>query len=613
MTAPDELRECADTLGPEVPSLTGSNDSVGDIRANLHALLVESGLDDGNGDTRRTVALRTILEATARMDAGGSLEDLLGDMTTSVIAITNAERSCVVLVENVVEMEVRVATSASGGARSVEIEDLSHTVIRRVIESRCPLLLHDVYEDAELVERPSIASFELRSILCVPILRQGTLYGVLYADNASAAGSFDSVDLEVLTLFAKQAAAALQTNQLVVDVQTSLRHLKETQAQLVRGERLRALGELSSGVAHEFNNLLTSILARVQLISLGALAPSLRSDLTIIERACLDAASVVRRLQTFSRSERQGHFQVVDMKDVCQDAMDFLNPLWSNRSRRGKPQINVALDCAASYPVRGDATELREVLTNLIKNALEVLDGGGSIQVDVWAVDGVVKVAVADDGPGIPADTLPRIFEPFFTTKGERGTGLGLCLSQQIAERHRGSLDADSRPGTGTTFTLALPLVSESGTTSPHEDLLDVRHSGSRGTVVVVDDEETVREPLCGFLEKSGFIVQSASSAAEALRLCESSPPDLVVSDVSMPGMSGLEMCRTLRGQGTRARVILMSGKTDTNDEAAATLAGAAAFIPKPFTLSQLSDVVERVLGTRKEPSTPTREGLQNN
>ena len=608
--APDEVRECARLLSEGTPLAASPQDSVGDVRASLHALIVESGSDEGGADTRRTVALRTILDATARMDAGGSLEDLLGDMTASVIAITNAERSCVVLVENVVEMEVRVATSASGEARSVEIEDLSHTVIRRVLDSRSPLLLHDVYEDAELVERPSIASFELRSILCVPIVRQDTLYGVLYADNASAAGSFDSVDLEVLTLYAKQAAAALQTNQLIADVQTSLRDLKKMQAQLVRGERLRALGELSSGVAHEFNNLLTSILARVQLISLGSLSPSLRTDLTIIERACLDAASVVRRLQTFSRSERQGHFRELDLREVCQDAMDFLNPLWSNRARRGKSPIDVALDCPASYPVRGDATELREVVTNLIKNALEVLDDGGAIQVDVWSVDGVVKLAVADNGPGIDPETLPHIFEPFFTTKGESGTGLGLCLSQQIAERHRGSLSVDSTQGSGTTFTLALPLLSPGEDSDSMDAPPRVSSEEQRGLILVVDDEATVRDPLCSFLEQSGFDVRSASSGSDALAIYDTDDPDVVVSDVSMPGMTGFELCRALVARGRRARVILMSGKTDTNDSTAASLAGAAAFIPKPFTLSQLAEVLERVVRSKEEPSTHRRQGL---
>ena len=191
-----------------------------------------------------------VLAATGRMNAGAGLDSLLEGMTQDTIEITGAERACLVLVDANAALEMRIATSATAEDADVGVEDLSQTVIQRVIDSRTPLLQHDVFDDEELMGRPSITSLSLRSILCVPMLRSETLYGVLYADSASAAGSFDSVDQEVLSLFAEQAASALETHRLVADVQNSMAELKAMQERLVKGERLRTMGELSSGVAH---------------------------------------------------------------------------------------------------------------------------------------------------------------------------------------------------------------------------------------------------------------------------------------------------------------------------------------------------------------------------
>jgi len=277
LALPDEHRRACRHHGMILRAAAVSADGHVNPHALAHRLLVHHGCTAAP-DSRVASALRRVLAATGRMNAGAGLDDLLQRMTQDTIDITGAERACLVLVHADDDFEMRTATTAAMGDDDVAVADLSQTVIQRVIDSRTPLLLHDVFDDEELMGRPSITSLSLRSILCVPMLRGDTLYGVLYADSASAAGSFDRVDQEVLALFAEQAASALETHRLVADVQNSMSELKAMQERLVRGERLRTMGELSSGVAHEFNNLLTSILARVQLISLNNVGHELQGD-----------------------------------------------------------------------------------------------------------------------------------------------------------------------------------------------------------------------------------------------------------------------------------------------------------------------------------------------
>lgn len=601
---PQEHMEAHGTLSGALFGVTERTPSkMSDFHALAHQLLLRHGFSAAP-DGRISSALRRVLAATGRMNAGAGLDDLLQGMTEDTIEITGAERACVVLIDPNSAQQMRVEKGSSSQHLGVEVEDLSQTVIQRVIDSGDPLLLHDVFDDAELMGRPSITSLSLRSILCVPMLRGDTLFGVLYADSASAAGSFDSVDQEVLSLFAEQAAAALETHRLVADVQNSMAELRAMQERLVRGERLRTMGELSSGVAHEFNNLLTSILARVQLISLEPVSAELKHDLDLIEKACLDAAEVVRRLQSFTRREREEDFTPVNMREICNDAVEFLRPLWSTRRRHGREPLTVKLRTDENLPIMGNAVELREVVTNLLKNSLDALADGGHIDIEARQIPGGVVLRVEDDGPGIPEDVRARVFDPFFTTKGERGTGLGLCLSQQIVERHGGEMALWSEVGEGTRFTIELPLASERPSAN---DTAAV--SAQPLKVLVVDDDDNVRLPLCRYLERSGYELESAADGEAGLKAVRSERPDVVISDVAMPGMNGIELCSRIQKEIPDVPVILMSGWASGTDPSRARRAGAAALLKKPFALQQVEEALRAVADERNSTRALRRMG----
>ncbi len=540
-------------------------------------------------DSRRESALRAVLASAAQFKARVGVDPLLTSLSEHARRITRAERACVVLISSA-DGTRRVAGSSSDTTDLGTLTPLSSTVIERALSTRSPLLLHDVFGDSELMARPSVLTMSLRSVLCVPLVRGGETYGVMYADSSEGAGSFDQVDLEIFSLFAEQASAALETARLVSDLQQSYAELKSTQDRLVRGERLRVMGELTSGVAHEFNNLLTAILARVQLMDLGELPADVRVHLGLIERASLDAAAVVRRLQGFTRTQRQGSHRAIDLGEIGGDVVEFLRPLWTTRRRHGQPPILVRYRATRGLVVQGDSTELREVFTNLLKNSLEALDvKGGTISIVLTEHAGFVRTEVNDDGGGIAPEIVGRLFTPFLTTKGDRGTGLGLCLCQQILERHGTVLKITSNPpiGTNASFELARTEV-------PQTDAPAMRETENERPirVLVVDDDPNVLRPLCDYLELSGLVVAAAESGQKALDASVSFRPDVVVSDIAMPGMDGIELCTSLRRASATTPVVLMSGQASEVDLGRLRDSGAAALLPKPFTMRQILELL---------------------
>lgn len=565
--------------------------TLGVLQALAHRLVSTVGRAS-TSDERLTKALRNVLQATSDLDASGDVDELLRKVTRLTIEMTDSERALVVRLLPDGTQESTIALSPSAEARGLE-RSVSQAVIRRTLGLRKPILLHDVYGDEELMQRPSITRLALRSIICAPMMRRGMFYGVVYADVATAAASFDQVDLEILSLFAEQVAGRLEARSLVGDLKASVEELRSAQERLVRGERLRTLGELSSGVAHEFNNLLTGILSRLQLLRLERrLEASALAEVQLIEKAALDAAEIVRRLQSFTRRQRERGFELVDVTQLCADAVDFLRPLWSGRSAVTSATVRVVAE--RGLVAMGSATELREVVTNLVKNALDACGDNGVVEVRASVKWPQVLIEVEDNGPGIRSEVLPRIFDPFYTTKGDRGSGLGLPLSSQIMERHSGSLLVAATGPSGTVMRATLPHAQ----VSPQIEL-PAEALGDSGTsrclkIMVVDDDDNVREPLRRFLEQTGHEVRAANNARDVLEvLAGGEVPDLLITDISMAGMDGVELCRSALALHPSLEVVLMTGRTAYLNDANVRSAGARTILAKPFALQTIEAVVQ--------------------
>ncbi len=346
--------------------------------------------------------------------------------------------------------------------------------------------------------------------------------------------------------------------------------LNQTQEALMRAEKLRAVGELASGVAHNVNNVLTAVLGYAELIQ-GAenVTPEIRNYARTIQRAALDGAEVVRRMQRFARKEAKTDKELFALTETVREALDLTRPAWHTLAMGRGIQIQTDLRLDTPMWVLGSASEIREVFVNLITNAVHAMPEGGTLSVHSFISDDLAVVEVSDTGIGMDEQVYKRIFEPFFTTKGPSlGTGLGLSVAWGILTQHRGRIDVQSAPGAGAVFRVSLPLAASPAPSAAPSSTSPAKNAENTDTmlpgvrVLLVEDEALVLEGVAHMLRGRGAQVTPTSSASEALQTLAANPSgfDLILSDHGMVGLTGLELLAQVRAQYPHLRRVLLSG-----------------------------------------------------
>ncbi len=381
---------------------------------------------------------------------------------------------------------------------------------------------------------------------------------------------------------------------------------KKMEQQLLQSEKLKSLGELAGGVAHDFNNILAAILGRVQLLRKQLAPPmgktekrgsaiDLEKGLEIIERASLDGAETVRRIQEFCRRRGdQKDFVQVDLNELIENALEFTKVKWADEVQSRGIKIEISKALSSLPPIMGSASELREVFTNLINNAVDALPRGGEIRVQScmnteWAV-----ITIEDTGGGIPLSIKDRIFDPFFTTKGPQSTGLGLSVSYGIINRHHGTITAESMEGKGTAFTIKLPITGKADTKEDRrEKVIPMQGKHKKARILVIDDEADVRELLRDILSDAGHDVEMAHNGCEGIEMFEKQPYDLVLTDLGMPVMSGWEVAGKIRQMNKCVPIALVTGWNVVLDDAALHSSGVNLVVHKPFQVDQVLNLVK--------------------
>ncbi len=387
---------------------------------------------------------------------------------------------------------------------------------------------------------------------------------------------------------------------------TQLRRLED---QLRHSQKMDAMGQLASGVAHDFNNILTAILSFGGFVK-EDLAPDhpSRPDIEEVLRAGERGAGLTRQLLALSR--RSGFSPtLLDLNDLVGEMERLLQRLLGEQ---------VTLGCvAASQPwlVLADRGQLEQVLLNLVVNARDAMPEGGRIQVEVTNVTrtdatGILgatagdyaQLAVTDTGTGMDAATLERIFEPFFTTKGKgKGTGLGLPVVTGILKRANGDLEVESTPNRGTTFRVFLPRAQPFPPQGAEGRVLRPGTRTGTETLLLVEDEPEVRMAAKRILTARGYRVLEACSAEEALALAAAEPGNvqLLLTDVVMPGLPGPRLAERLRIDRPELKVVFMSGHTGESPFPGAVLPPGATLVQKPFTAESLAHSVREALDGR--------------
>jgi signal transduction histidine kinase len=419
-----------------------------------------------------------------------------------------------------------------------------------------------------------------------------TVLGVL-TFHTTTRRRYSTEDLAYLGSFADQAAIALDNARLYEDAQRALGDLQTMQRKLVQGETLRALGELAGGAAHHLNNLLTIVVGRIQLLRRMVDDERLARPLEIVERAAKDGAEVVRRLQQFAGMRRTAEPRSVDLGQIVDDVLEMTRGRWQDAARAQGTEIAVESRVAPLPSIPGDAAALREMLTNLVLNAVDALPRGGRLTVEAAPAGDHAVLTVSDTGLGMPDDVRQRAHEPFFTTKGVKATGLGLSVAFGIARRHGGELTIQSEEGRGTTVRVALPLPAGAAAAAPPAPAALPRRPLR---VLLVDDEEEVRDALAEMLLTRGHTVLTAGGGAEALRRLDEDPGvDLLLTDLVMPGMTGWELAAAARARRPRLPVGVVTGWGDVPEATSGPRAAVDFVLTKPVTLEALDHAIDRL------------------
>lgn len=393
-------------------------------------------------------------------------------------------------------------------------------------------------------------------------------------------------------------------NEMGERLDANRRETVQLQSQLIQAEKLSAVGQLISAVAHELNNPLGAISGYVQIAMQESVSESLKSDLAHAYSNVLRCRKVVDNLLFFVRKSRHERRRV-ELNETVRAALELLE------YRLVKTEdVRVLQDLSSRGPaIVGDFQQIVQVLVNLINNACDSMAGPGRhpdgkrLLISTGVQDGRAFLRVEDNGPGLPPGAESRLFEPFFTTKAAgHGTGLGLSICQQIARDHGGEISVESRSGAGCAFRVEIPEGSEADFGRLEEEPAPARHPAVPGKrVLVADDEEDIAELIARVLREDGDEARVASGGAEALRLLASEPFDLVVSDLEMAQVNGRDVYRLLKAGGgdSPARVLFVTGDI-LNPKVLEFLSKTGAeYLPKPFDIEELRQAVRRLLSSR--------------
>jgi PAS domain S-box-containing protein len=431
-----------------------------------------------------------------------------------------------------------------------------------------------VYEpDTARVPNPfpqRLAASGLRSIVLAPLQVESRVFGVLLAGRRET-GAFSSPECEFLKQLSEHVALASHQAQLHAALQQAFDELRQSQQTVMQQERLRALGQMASGIAHDINNAIApvSLYTESLLETERHLSERSRGQLQTIQRAIDDVANTVTRMREFYRQREPQLTSVpVPINLLVRQVIDLSRARWSDIPQQRGMVIQVATDLAPDLPpLMGVESEIREALVNLIFNAADAMPDGGTLALRTKPVQGevglpCVAVEVADTGIGMDEETRRRCLEPFFTTKGERGTGLGLAMVYGIVRRHGGDIEIDSAPGRGTTVRLVLPAGSIPAAPGKPEAELAVPQ---RLRILVVDDDPLVVRSLRVVLETDGHVVTGAHGGQEGIdafrAACGGQKPfALVITDLGMPSVDGRQVAAAVKEASPATPVILLTG-----------------------------------------------------
>ena len=572
---------------PEGPDLNSDPMRLEAASSSLHDLL-----DRETEQKERLAALLTVSQA---MVSSLELDTILSTIAQQVRKVIQVDECTVFLIDEAEQMLRPVACDVQSYRDEIMAMRLKmgEGITGGAAASGRGEIVNRAEDDPRAMDVPGTPE-ELSSLLCVPLFARDQVIGVVTLNRIGPERRFFvEGDLELATLFAAQCSAAITNGRMYEQIKAAYEELRATQHQLVQSAKLNALGEMAGGVAHDFNNILAAILGRTQLLLRSAQDQEVRRQLQVIEQAALDGASTVRRVQEFTRLRQDEDFEPIDINQVIRDVIEFTRPAWQTNAKKRGVAIEIRQFLEATQAIAGNGSELREVFTNLVLNALDAMPWGGLILVTTQDSESGVVVRVRDTGVGMDAETQVRVFDPFFTTKPIKGTGLGLSVAYGIVTRHHGNITVESQPGLGTEFMLKFPCNPVSAPPPNGEEVTSGRLPAM--SILVVDDEEPVLEVLADMLRDRGQEVRLALGGEAGLAEFQRRPPQVVFSDLGMPEVNGWDVARRVKAQAPEIPIVLVTGWGSQLEEGSAQARGVDLIIAKPFSMEDVDRALRHV------------------
>ena len=422
----------------------------------------------------------------------------------------------------------------------------------------------------------SLAVASLRSAVAVPLLVENKLFGVLLSARLKPE-DFSSGDCEFLRMLSEHVALAAHQARLHAELEKAYNDLRQTQATVMQQERLKALGQMASGIAHDVNNALSPVVGYAELMLRGepGLSTVGKKHLKYIRTAGEDIAHIVARLREFyRRSDDTQSLKLLNLNHLAEQVVDMTRPRWRDIPQSRGITVEMHTDLAREVPdLVGIESEIREAVTNLVLNAVDAMPTSGKITLRTRVPGGEVApndksqpshvvLEVSDTGNGMNEETRKRCLEPFYSTKGKRGTGLGLAMVYGVMERHEGKIEIESQPGLGSTFRLIFPVrTMKNNGASVDKDAPAPKPLG----ILCIDDEPLLRDLLREMLERDGHRVEvcdGGQSGVDAFRsaLQKGKPFDVVITDLGMPYVDGRQVAKILKKESPATPVVMLTG-----------------------------------------------------
>lgn len=442
------------------PLQPGSRLQLGNVTLKFSSLDGQ-GATDPRADLPWLEQQKLLLSLVQALNSTLVVSEVLDHVLDAVMRITRAERAFLLLADAEADgaaaedLRLRVARGPSGPLPLEGVQGISRSVVRRAVQTGRMVATGNAAADPSLASSQSVASMELRTIVCTPLFSPrgagAGVLGAIYVDNQESSAPFSPESLEAVDALGRHAALAIANAQLFEREERRVEELRQAQQQLLQTAKLATIGRMSAGIAHELNTPLTYIMGNVELLLAQPLGDEQREMLDAVGRGAERIKTLVQTLLQFSRPAQEDTV-LLDVNALVERGLEFCHYQILKAGVQLEKRLAPELP-----PVRGVASQIETALINLVVNAVQAMGEGGRLVVATAATPDV-QISITDSGPGIPEEAQPKLFEPFFTTRSESGgTGLGLSTVLMVAERHRGRVDFETGPGSGTTFRMTLP------------------------------------------------------------------------------------------------------------------------------------------------------------